>query len=513
MRTITEGQPDFKSFEREIFEIMCQIACELIRIYLEMRDLSIMGLRDAREYRYVEKRQTTVKTIMGEVTFKRVYYKKRSGGYVFLLDEALGLDSGYGLISENLAEQIVVESTDKSFRKVADSITSNTMQGISRMGVWNVVQRYGEAIALQEARLKELDDGGSTGHLGNVSSRVIFNEFDDVWVNFQSEKRRKSGDVTADAPEKANRGPDKKGKKKTGKKPIHVGIAYTGWTQEKGGRYSTTDKLAYASTGSVSVFTAAFETLLRHRFDMDGVERMVTNGDGEQWIRTEAETNDSILQLNPYHRSKSIIKAVGNKGDRQQLFDAIGEKDVEKVLDTICDLIIKMQDETSMKKLVGLYSYFSNNADILLTWQERGIELPVPPEGVTYRDLGVQEPSNCTLITQRMKHRRGSWSKKGGDHMAKILCFRNTIGLDAIMGILPEPPTSEAWIEPLSAAKSPEHDGSGYGADWLFAEMPFEQALKTNGRKALRDMVRLRPFSELPFVLAPGVDKSSLANN
>jgi len=509
MKTITEGQPDFKTFEREIFEIMCQIACELMRIYLEIRDLSIMGLRDTKEYRYVDKRQTTIKTIMGEVTFSRVYYKKRSGGYVFLLDEALGLDSGYGLVSENLAEQIVVECTDKSFRKAADSITSNTMQGISRMGVWNVFQRFGEAIELQEARLKELDEGGSTGHLGNVASRVIFNEFDDVWVNFQKEKRRDRANTAKDAPENA----DKKAKKKTGKKPVHVGIAYTGWTQEKDGRYSTADKVAYASTGNISVFTSMFETLLRHCFDMDGVERMVTNGDGEQWIRTEAEANDSILQLDPYHRSKAVIKAVRDKGDRKRLFEAIGEKDVEKALDTICDLIIKTQDESAFKKRVELYNYFSNNGDILLTWQERGIELPDPPEGVTYRNLGVQEPSNCTLITQRMKHRKGSWSEKGGDHMAKILCFRNTIGLDTILGILPEPPTYESWTEPLSAAKAPQHDGKGYGADWLFAEMPFEQEFKTKGHKAIRDMLRLRPMTELPFVFAPGIDKSSLANN
>jgi len=513
MTNITEGHPDFKTFEKTIFKIMCRIACELIQIYLEWRDLSIMGMRDKKEYRYVDKRRTTIKTIMGEVTFERVYYKKKSGGYVFLLDESMGLDNEYGLLSENLVEQIVIESTDKSFRKVADSITSNTMQCISRMGVWNVVQRYGEAITLQESRLKELDEGGSTGHLGNVVSRVIFNEFDDVWVNFQKKYRSKrSGGDTAD-PDNSGKWSEKKLKKRTGKRPIHVGTAYTGWIQEKDGRYSTVDKVAYASTGSVSVFTSMFEILLRHCFDMDGIECMVTNGDGEQWIRTEAEANDSILQLNPYHRSKAIIKAVGNKSDRQRLFDAIGEKDVDKVLDTICDLILKAQDESAFKKLVELYSYFSNNRDILLSWQERGIELPTPPEGVTYRNMGVQESSNCTLITQRMKHRRGSWSEKGGDHMAKILCYRNTIGLDTIMGALPEPPVPVAWVEPLSAAKAPQHDGKGYGADWLFANMPFEQAFKTNGREVIRDMFRLRPLSELPFVLSPGINKSSFTGN
>ena len=84
--------------------------------------------------------------------------------------------------------------------------------------------------------------------------------------------------------------------------------------------------------------------------------------------------------------------------------------------------------------------------------------------------------------------------------MAQILCFRNTVGLDAILGTLPEPPPAEAWLEPLSAAKSPQHDGRGYGADWLYAEMPFENAFRTNGREAIRNMLRLRPLSQLPFL-------------
>ena len=191
MTNIAEGHPDFKTFERTIFEIMCQITCGLIREYLEWRDLSIMGLRDRKEYRYVEKRTATVKTLVGEVAFSRVYYKKKSGGYVFLLDEAMGIYCDCGLVSENLAEQVVAECSDKSFRKAAGSIKSFTGQAISAMGVWGAFQKYGETLEQQVSRLKELDDGGSTGHLGEVSSPVVFDEFDDVWISRQRDKRRK----------------------------------------------------------------------------------------------------------------------------------------------------------------------------------------------------------------------------------------------------------------------------------------------------------------------------------
>jgi len=113
--------------------------------------------------------------------------------------------------------------------------------------------------------------------------------------------------------------------------------------------------------------------------------------------------------------------------------------------------------------------------------------------------MGVQESSNC-LITQRMKRRRGSWSDSGANNMARILCFRSTIGLDAILGVLPKPELTEAFAGPLSAAKSPQHDGKGYGADWLYAPMPFEDAFKTNGREAIRGLLRMKPASALSFI-------------
>jgi hypothetical protein len=410
---------------------------------------------------------------------------------VFLLDDAMGMFSGFGLVSENLAEHIVAECAEKSFRKAADSISCLTGQGISAMGAWNVVQQYGKAIDEQEDRLTELDDRGSVGHLGGVSSKVLFEEYDDVWLPRQRAKRRMPGTVAKGA---------KMIGKKIGKLPMHVGVAYTGWTQAKDGRYNTANKIAYSSFGKPAEFRATFGALLNQRFDMDGVASRITNGDGESWIRTAAEENDSILQLDPFHRSQAIVKAVSDKSDRQLLFDALGEKDVGKVLSLICEMAVDAQDEPTQKKLCKLYGYFYSNRDSFLTWQERGIVLPTPPEGISYRGMGVQESSNC-MITQRMKHRRGSWSEKGGNNMARVLCFRSTIGLDAFLGALPEPEPVETFAEePLSAAQAPQHDGKGYGADWLYAQMPFEGAFKTHGREAIRAMLRMKPPSRLAFL-------------
>jgi len=503
MTTISEGVLDFKTIERNLFDTMCRVACEELAKILGWFDLSIKGVRDKDEYRLKDNRTTTVKTIFGEVKFSRGYYKKRTGGYTFLLDEALGIFGDCGLVSKNMIEHIVIECTEKSFRNAALGVSNNTGQSISGMGAWNVVQQYGQAFEQQELSLQRLYDSGSTGHLSNVSTKVLFEEFDDVWISRQQETRRKKDEVLA----------GKKKQPKIGKKPMHVGVAYTGWEQIGNGRYRTTDKIAYASFESSSAFITAFETLLHNVFDMDGVERRITNGDGESWIRTTSETKDTILQLDTYHRNERVVKSVSEKSDKREIFKAIRAKDVDKAISAISELVFEAEDEKTIKKLIDLYNYFNNNRDILLTWSARGIELPKPPDGITYRNMGVMESNNNCLITQRMKHRKGSWTKSGANNMAKILCLRNTIGFDSILGNLPEPEESDYWVEPLSASKSPEYDGKGYGADWLYAQMPFEQTFKTHGREAIRNMLRMKPLTEVPFILAPGVGKSCFPNN
>jgi hypothetical protein len=356
------------------------------------------------------------------------------------------------------------------------------------MGAWKVFQHYGKRVELQEEHLKELEAIGKTGQLGNVESQVLFSELDDVWLPMQKEKRSKQGTLT------------KSKQKRTRKRPMHIGTAYTGWVKEKDGSYKTVDKVAYASFEDTSKFASKFETILRHCFDKDNVKHIVINGDGASWIKTVSDSNDAILQLDPFHRSRAILRAVYDKNDRKALNRAIEEKDVKTSLEIIFGLIAKAQDELSRERLKKLYNYFYSNKDTLLTWQERGIELPEPPKGIYYRNLGVQESSNCNLLTQRMKHRKGSWSINGANHMAKILCFRYTIGLDAMLGILPEPALSEIQLEPLSSTKTPQYDGNGYDGTWLYADMPFEHTFKTNGREAIRKILKMKPISDLSFI-------------
>ena len=77
-----------------------------------------MKNRDKEAYRNKGLRETTIKTVFGEVNYsRRVYETIRDDGlkeFVYLLDEQLHIP-GVGLISQNLADQLVAGITEMRY--------------------------------------------------------------------------------------------------------------------------------------------------------------------------------------------------------------------------------------------------------------------------------------------------------------------------------------------------------------------------------------------------------------
>ena len=143
---INENGLTFKELEKNIYSWICQIGQDFTREFLERYDQMLMEQRDKKYYRHKGLRQTTVKTMYGEVTYNRAVYEVReedgSQRFVYLLDETLGL-SKVGLISTNMAQLLVNGITELSYRECAAKVSEMTGQTISAMGVWNVIQALG----------------------------------------------------------------------------------------------------------------------------------------------------------------------------------------------------------------------------------------------------------------------------------------------------------------------------------------------------------------------------------
>ena len=180
------------------------------------------------------------------------------------------------------------------------------------------------------------------------------------------------------------------------------------------------------------------------------------------------------------------------------------EGDVDKGLEELIQMLIESnQDEVAFKKLSDLYNYLVSNREGLIPYKLRtNIELPTPPEGVEYRQLGTMEHNICDVLAQRMKGRKMSWSINGADNLAKILAekfsnrlfdtvdkiYRNIIPNDVINTIVREValPLS-AWDVNKKAKKSSTYKIHS-------APIPYSDAALSIGRKIIRDLCGLREF-------------------
>lgn len=143
---LNENGLTFKDFEKKTFEMICKLWQEYTRDFLERYDTYLMETRDKEAYRNKGKKKTTVKTVYGEVEYeRRIYQVTREDGlteFVFLLDEQLEI-SGVGLISMNMAEQMVSNITEMSYRETAEKITDMTGQKeTNRCCCWAHIRRY-----------------------------------------------------------------------------------------------------------------------------------------------------------------------------------------------------------------------------------------------------------------------------------------------------------------------------------------------------------------------------------
>lgn len=136
----------FKEIEEKIFRMVCEWGQSFARDFLEKYDEFLMKNRDKEAYRNKGLRETTIKTVFGEVNYsRRVYETIRDDGlkeFVYLLDEQLHIP-GVGLISQNLADQLVAGITEMSYRERL-IVVSRSGNLIARVSKGVNISKYGD---------------------------------------------------------------------------------------------------------------------------------------------------------------------------------------------------------------------------------------------------------------------------------------------------------------------------------------------------------------------------------
>ena len=205
---------------------------------------------------------------------------------------------------------------------------------------------------------------------------------------------------------------------------------------------------------------------------------------------------DVIFQLDRYHIYQEILRKLSDKRAQKEARKLLEEEKTEELLDFI--LVYADSVETTnpkdkrSEKARELHKYLNSNKEGLLPYQKREKQIPAPKEGIIYKNMGVQESQNCTVITLRMKHRRMRWSVKGANNLAKVLCRKENKELCSTIerytdGLIFTAQMNEI-IETLSAAKAPKTDGKGNPyVDVLRGHVALLDAATTASRKVFRD--------------------------
>lgn len=443
---IDENGLSFKDLEKKIYAWGCQLCQEFTREFLERYDKQLMEQRDKTKYRNKGLRRTAIKTVFGEVEYRRTVYEvtdsENGKHFVYLLDENLELNP-IGLISTNMAELMVQGITELSYRECAAKFSGMTGQSISAMGVWNVIQALGEKVCQDE---KELVKAYKAGKLhGEKETPVLFEEADGVYVNLQGKDRVR---------------------RKQGKAEVKVGIAYDGWKKAGKDRYILPNKVVVAGFEKAKEFHEYREAAIAQRYNLDEVEQRILNADGAAWAKKGKDKSTSF-QLDPFHRNKAAREKLHNRGAQEAVLELLEEEKTEELFRYLEIYKNSLGEEEAIADVEELIRYYENNREGLLRYQSQGLDLPEPPEGLEYRNMGTMENHVWSVIARRMKHNHTSWSIRGGNHLAKILAKKCSGKLEEVtkelaQRIFEETKVEELYGEILMSAKAPQKDGKGY---------------------------------------------------
>ena len=471
MKSIVEEKlVSFKTLEQKVFAYVCELGRMITQIILENYDDELAKERDKKAYRDKGKRETSIKTVYGEVEYSRRVYRTESedgeAAYIYLLDQAMQMEK-IGLISTNLAEKIALTVTESPYRVSADIISDTCGQTISHGGVWNLIQQLGERICEEENHAVQQMEADQAE--GKRAVGILFEEMDGVWLRMQDSRHKK-------AP----------------KQEMKVFTMYEGWDADSPKRSSLVNKKMLAGMEKSGQFHQKREALIEKVYDADEIGQRILNGDGGSWIKEDYDP-EVIFQLDRFHIYREIKKKIRDVEAQKRIKELLEQKKAEEMLEYIQGYADSIESDdpkdNGSKNARELYKYLWNNREGLIPYQERRIKLPDAPEGIIYKNMGVQENQNCTAVTMRMKHRRMRWSIQGANNMAKALyrkenrelvytIERYTDGLVFTMQM-------EEIVKTLSAAKSPKKDGKGNPyIEAITHHMPLLDAMRTASRKA-----------------------------
>ena len=325
---VANNEINFNELEKKIYKFVCKLGCNLIKEIIEKYDEKLRDARDKKKFRNRGLRGDTVKTVMGEIEYKRTIYEYNENEetkFTYLLDEKLKLYE-FGKISSNLVDKIlnmVVETN--SYRDAATqlmqcfsnlSISHETVRDIVIKSGIKIIEKENEEIELYEENKLEA---------GKKEIPALFEEADGLWINLQGKDRKEQIEKYKEKCEKEG----KEYKEPTSvKSELKLHVSYEGW--KKDDRHELVNKQYITGFMSPSDIKKLRNAQIYQSYAVDKIELRVLNGDGANWINQLA-TKDTITQKDNFHIHQEIIRNIQEESYRRQLERLIAESRYDEI--------------------------------------------------------------------------------------------------------------------------------------------------------------------------------------
>lgn len=362
----------------------------------------------------------TVRTLMGEVTYKRAYYRCREcGESSFPLDEQLGQSQRE--ISPLVQRAVALIAARLSFSESEKVLNEITQVKLTSRQIETVAEEVGA-----EAERRQMEEDKQASSLGLVSTtgpnpkpaRTFIVEMDGVQVGLQE----------------------------GGWQEVKCGIVYelSQRAEVNQGRWELLNSQRCALRGDVKEFRQRLWGVCV-REGIREQDRIVVIGDGAEWIDQTAQLlfPGALRILDYYHVSERVWAVAnarwGEGSDEarrwaEEKLRRLKEGGVEEVIASIKRL--KMKGEGGEEVRRGAVRYMSSRVE-QMRYGEYG-EKGLP------RGSGAVESSCKQMVTARCKQAGMRWSEAGVDAILALRCLVLNGRLDELC---PKPVISLEWKE------------------------------------------------------------------
>lgn len=416
---------DFTQLEEKVHGLAQGAAGKLLTFGLEEIDQRLLARKD-KTLKVIGSRERTYVTCVGEIKIRRRMYKSEGDDeYIFLLDEALGLEPRRR-ISKRMQELALELATEMPFRRAA-KVLGYIVPSVSPMGVWNTVKAAGEEACGEAAALKkDVFEHGLVPE-GQKTVRKLSIEGDEVWVRRQRGKSKGLG--------------------------IKLVVGYEGKT---GPKKRLLNRCSVAGVTDGSGIWEEASCAFAQKWSLSELEQVRIGGDGAAWIKKGLEHfPGASYHLDPFHLRKRLTEALGSTEAYESVTKGIAELDREAVLRSIDRALAPLRG-VRKKRVQDLKNYLVDN------WPGIG-QLPEEER------LGTIEGQVRHTIARRMKRIGARWTLEGADRMGRLLAAKANGELTRYVGparsTLADLLTDDVAVEKVAACQE------DLGA-WLRATMP-----------------------------------------